>query len=418
LSVVNEDTESDQDGEGEERRNGSEDVDSEDVADEDIDQELEAQLLQSSAGALQSPQLSQDSDIGYDSDGTTRSEEESRGLEPELVLQFLPDLLASSCKILDQVAPSGISFEEVESIVTELKTPTSLRAIRFKRDEQAFGNDRQFYGTDPYINPSHIYKALFGNKAKEISKSGLDLGPDPILHAANLATLVKDIFITARDDPQMRNKLLRVDPLFPEPFLKGFHQDAKLGNSNLEDMTFELSLEIRTQCVITALLTDETDLDPEQTLLSLFFHKYTARQTSPQMSYFDEILERGQLLEIMRNVSTSKEQDDVIRSRVKEIQLAFQLTDDGIMVDYEQLGNMFPWSGFLEQLAVWSRKRLREIKRDVVPPEGVDNIIQSLHKAMKADNPEPEPVDSPSPQVLPRQQTLPRTITPGNTGQR
>lgn len=410
--------ESEQDGEAEEKRDSPEDVEFDDSADEDIDQELEAQLLQSSAGVLESPHTSGDSDMGYDSESTTQSEEESRELGPVLV-QFLPDLLTSSCKILDQVAPPGLSFEEVESIVTELKTPASIRAIRFRRDEQAFGNDRQFYGSDPYINPARIYKALFSNKAEEISKSQLDYGPDPILHAANLATLVKDIFITARDDPEMQNKLLRVDPLFPELFLKGFHPDAKLGYSNLENMTFELSLEIRTQCVITALRTDRTGLDPERILLSLFFHKYTTRQTSPQISYFDETWEHGQLREIMRNVSpNSEEQDDIIRSRVKEIQIAFQPMDDEIMVDFDRLDEMFPWSGFLEGLAVWSRKRLNEIKRDVIPPEGVDYMLQSLTKAMKADNSEAEVVEPPSPPVVPQQQNQPRTITPSSAGQK
>ena len=403
----------------EEEEEEDEDEDSEEDDHYLDDIELDAQLLLSPGAASQASQMSGTTVMTTASAITTHSEDERNSLTPVLVLKFLPDLLASSCEILDLLAPPGISPEVAESIVRELNMVNSLQAKFLRHAEKKFGNDREFYGSDDYINPSYIYKALFRGRAVDISK----FRPDPIFHAANVATLVKDIFITPKVNSKTSNMLLNLDTIFPELFLREFDEDAKFGNSSLRNETFELGLEIRTQCAITALFARRDERwDPEETVLSLFFSPLHSRQMSPQISYFDDVLEHAETLPIMRaGPANSEEEDERIISRVREIQIALQSTEDGDALDFERLDEVFPWTGFLTQVAVWGRKRIEEIKSDINPPKGVDDIRRPLIKAFEQSNPEAElgELHEPSsPPAMPRQQPPARTIIPGNAGQK
>ena len=80
-----------------------------------------------------------------------------------LLVEILPDLLFSSHQILDQLAPIGISPEQVDGIVNELKTPGSSRARQLKRLEEKFKVDRVYYGTETYIQIPLILRKVFGS---------------------------------------------------------------------------------------------------------------------------------------------------------------------------------------------------------------------------------------------------------------
>jgi hypothetical protein len=163
-------------------------------------------------------------------------------------------------------------------------------AKRLKHAEDKFGADRVLYGSQYYIDPSFIHRALFGKRDVETNL----FKQHSILHAANLATLVKDIFVQPKENSMTPTILQGIDNILPEIFLRGFDDVAEFGHSQLLDETFELALEIRTQAAITYLLTSRgaQGLDPEQSLLAFFYFLPQTRQISPQIC-FDDILEHG-----------------------------------------------------------------------------------------------------------------------------
>jgi hypothetical protein len=289
-------------------------------------------------------------------------------------------------------------------------------AKRLKHAEDKFGADRVHYGSHYYIDPSFIHRALFGKKDVEANM----FKQDSILQAANLATLVKEIFVLPKENSMTPTTLQGIDTIFPEVFLRGFDDVAEFGNSQLLDETFELALEIRTQAAITYLLTNRgtKGLDPEQSLLAFFYFLPQTRQVSPQISYFDDVLEHGQIKKLVQEIPKNSEEHEKIKARLKQIQAAFEPTDDGDSVDFELLDATFSWTGFLTQLALWCRMRLDEIMADIKPPEGVDSIVKSLIEAVKENNSQVELHEPLSPSVIPRQSTLTRTIVPSSTGQK
>jgi hypothetical protein len=375
--------------------------------------ELNDQLLQSPGGVSQASQMP--GTTGITSASSTHSVDEINKLDPMMV-EFLPDLLESSRRILDLLAPRETSTEVVESIVRELKVLGSLWAKRLRHAEDKFRADRVHYGSHYYIDPSVIHRALFGKKDVHTNL----LRQHSILHAANLATLLKDIFVMPQENSMTLTILQGIDTIFPDGFLRGFDDVAEFGNSRLLDETFELALEIRTQAVIAYLLTNRgtEDLDHEQSFLAWFYFLPKTRQISPQISYFDDVLEHGQVKNLVREIPMNSKEHAKIQSRLKQMRIAFQPTDDSDLVDFELLEMMFPWTDFLTQLAQWCRMRLDEIMADIKPPEGVNSPVKSLIETVKESNSQVELHDPPSLPVIRRQPALTRTIVPSTAGQK
>lgn len=384
--------------------------------------EEEAANIEDPAGTAQSPQspggmsqMSGTTVLTSASAKTSHSVEEIEALDP-MVVEYLPELLASSCKILDLLAPSGATSETVELIVRDLRVVGSRRAKRLKHDEEKFQADRENYGSDDYINPVFIRRRLFGTQ--DIKNESAR--PDDILHAANLATLVKSLLVTQKQSRATLPLLQMVDIWFPEVFLTEFGDNGQAGSSLLLNESFEMSLEIRTQCAIIALLVlkEAENWNPEQILLSSFLDLPSALQNSLPMPDFEQVLNDGRVLSIMRKgPENSEEQNDRIKSRIREIRKAFQLNNDAVeagdLVDFERLDEMFPWAAFLTRLVQWSRLRLDEIISNINHQGGLDHIVISLIEAVRENNSQIELEYDPPPATM-----GPAAIKPSNAGRK
>jgi hypothetical protein len=405
---------------------GENEQDEDDEGDEDeepasIEQDIDhGPLIQSPGGVSQASQMSGTTAITSASAITSHSMDEIGNLDP-LIAEYLPDLLASSCRILDRLAPTDASREVVEYIVRDLKVLGSRQGKLLKHDEEKFRIDREHYGSDDYINPTFVQRRLFGNQDLDID----NFRPDPVLHAANLATLVKNLLVTPKESRSTPLLLQTVDTYFPEVFIRGFDNTVQFGNSLLQDETFELGLEIRTQYAITALFANKEseDWDPEQILLSLFLYQPHIGQFSPSISNFEHVLENGSVIDIMRaGPANSEEQNARIISRVIDIREAFQQFEEagesGDLVDFERLDEMFPWTGFLTRLVQWCRSRLIEIISGINQQGGIDHIVSSLIEAVKANNDQIELDYDPPTIAAPHQPPPAVTITASNVGQK
>lgn len=409
--MVNEDVESEEEDRGDEE-------DDPDV----VDLQLQAQLIQSperESQASEKSHVSATSRVSSSAEGTTHSEDESRNLSPALI-EVLPSLYDLSCRILKTLAPPNFTPQLVERTMRELGDKELISTKILRHTEQKYGDDRRFYGSDNdrFINPAYIYKALFGGK--------VPVGTyrmDPILHAANLATIMKDIFRLRKDDPEMQHLLVNLDDVFPKLFMEGVdnENDAILEKSKLWDESFALALEIRTQCAIVFFATNEEEYTLENVLLDLFFEKYAGPPPPRQVSNFEHIFDHGQVKNIRQSGSeNSNEQDTIIKSRVKELQIALQPAGDDNSIDFDLLEESFPWFGFLSHLGAWSRKRLDEITMDISSQggEGVEDICKSLSDAVKLSHNEDSIDEPPVPPSKAQQQAGRRTITPAHIGQK
>jgi hypothetical protein len=355
---------------------------------------------------------------------TSHSVTEIDSLDP-LMVEYLPELLRSSWRILDQLAPPDASSGMIETIVKELRIIGSRTAKKLKIDEESFKLNRGQFGSDDYINPSFIQRRLFGNQ-------GLDLGvsrPDAILYAANIATLVKSLLVNQKESRGTPNWLQLLDTYFPEAFLGQFENGFQFGNSLLLDESFEMGLEIRTQYTLVLLLVYKEkggeEWDPDRILLSLFIDPPGNLQALPPSPSFEDTLKHGRVKDIMRNgPENSEEQNTRVKHRIAKIRSTFRRGNDAVevgdLVDFEALEDMFPWVEFLTQLVQWSRWRVDEIKASIEQQGGPENITRSLIEFIHNHNSQVElNYEPPSAIMEPRYPLLPpASIKPGTSGHR
>jgi hypothetical protein len=370
-----------------------------------------------SPGAMS--QMSGTTAISSFSARTSHSQGEIGALDP-MVAEILPDLWNTSYSILNLLAPMDASKDDVESIARELKVSGSRLAKSLRYDEEKFGISRQHYGNENYIKTTLIFRRLLGSAEPDEG----DFRPDAIIHAANIATLVKDFLVIQKESQSTRSILMGLDSYFPEAFVTKFDNDIRFGNSLLRDESFDLALDIRTQFTIVALgfQKEQEKWDPDQILAATFYDP--PQQRSSNLSYFEDSIRNGRPKNIMGTGLTTDQQNAQVLDRVRLIHSAFRQSNDaleaGDLVDFEQLEELFPWVKFLTDLVNWSRLRLEEIAEGIKQQGGVKAITKSFIEAIKSNDSQVDINYDPPPSsiIAPRQLQPPAEIVPGASGQR
>jgi hypothetical protein len=409
LSMVAEDREMEQNEDDEEEE-------------EDGKEEQDVAQFQRSHSPGGMSQISGTTAISSFSARTSHSQGEIGALDP-MVAEMLPDLWNDSYRIMNLLAPADAQEEQVESSVKELKVSGSRLAKNLRQSERRFALTREHFGNEPYIKTTLIFQRLLGTpKPAEASSR-----PDAIIHAANLATLVKDFLVMEKESQSSQSILGGLDSYFPQVFVAKFEDNIQAGNSRLLDESFELALDIRTQLTIIALgfQKEQESWNPEQILLDSFYDAPPQRSRS-SISDFEDAVRNGRPRDLMGAGSTlADHQSAEVLQRVKDIRSTFRHNTDAIelgdLVDFERLEELFPWVKFLTDLVHWSRMRLDEISEGIKQQGGVLNITQSFIEAIKTNDSQVDiNYDAPPPSsvIAPRQLQPAAEILPGAFGQR
>jgi hypothetical protein len=345
---------------------------------------------------------------------TSHSEAEMQDLDPNSIVEILPDLFTSSRRILKQLAPSGSSLESVEATIKELRILGSGSAVHLKRAEDKFKPDRSAYGNDTYIKASIIMRKLFDSPDPPIGS----FRPDAILQAANLATLVRDLLVAQKEGRTTYEDIGEIDQNFPNAFLSKFGGDIDRGESDLKDESFSIGLELRTQHTILALVHFKENLigssqifDPDRILGGGFIDPPV--DLDPELGYLEDCLQNGQVKDIMRMAPNSKEQVEQIKNRIVRMSESFRDGPDAgdDLVDFDFLEEQFPWIIFITQFVLWIRSRLDEINESVIQRGGTRTILKGLMGILGISESQVELESSPpSTSIMPRGSMPPSNI--------
>jgi len=391
--------------------------------DEDEDEEADngttrAQRSHSPGGMSQ---ISGTTAISSFSARTSHSQGEIGALDP-MVSEMLPDLWIDSNRIMNLLAPADASEEQVGTIVRQLKVSGTRLAKSLMHLEKRFGGIREHFGNEPYIKTTLIFQRLLGTP----DPAEANFRPDAIIHAANLATLVKDFLVMEKESQSSQSILGGLDSYFPRVFVTKFEDNRQFGNSTLLDESFGIALDIRTQLTVVALgfQKEQDSWDPDQILLATFYDP--PQQPSPPLSDFEDTIRNGRPKDLMGAGSeVTDDQAAQVFQRVMDIRSAFRQSNDAIelgdLVDFDQLEEMFPWVKFLTDLVHWSRMRLDEISKGIKEQGGVTRIVESFIEAIKTHdsqidlNLDPRP---PSSVIAPRTLQPAAEIMPAAAGKR
>jgi hypothetical protein len=360
---------------------------------------------------------------------TSHSAQEMADLDSEMVVKLIPSLLRDTSQLLDILLLANVTAPVVETIVKELQVPGSSRGKMLRYVEETFSITRRNFGSELFINPTYILRKLFNQQDPGMG----DFRPEIVLHAANIATLVKGLLIAQRDNPNTMPLLQRLDDLFPSPFLSHFEAASQHGTSALVQVSFDFALELRTQTIISILkaFQDDPNYDPDQ-LISQIFYEPPA-QRDPSLSTYQDSVINGEFRRIggiADSWPTSKAvfaaRSRKISERVEAIRESFnvdsQAIEDGDYVDFDQLHTKFPWINFITEAMKWSQLRMEEINRGLEAQGGIYNVATSLAEEIQNQNSQIELNYEPPRAIKSASKTirspLPVTIIPASTGKR
>ena len=273
------------------------------------------------------------------------------------MLDTLPDLAHAADQLLRWLLLEYISDATVETMRVQLQFPGSRISKNVKRLGNVLQAQKSIYGDfESYINIAAVIRTLLGPEAVTTENAGWR--PEPLLHKANLATLVTNT--TRAWSEKFNNEHFDfLESIFPGPFLSH--------SSSVEDL--KIAVEIRTQhfIMLSSRYTDVPNFDPDMILSQVFFSDSSVLKgwAAPGLSA-EELTEEHQAL---------------IHSRLQDLRQNFS---NGRAVDLRSLKQAHPWGAFVTKIIAWSKARLDDIQRQIEANGGVNTILEVLSNQVQA----------------------------------
>ncbi|OJD17515.1 hypothetical protein AJ78_02384 [Emergomyces pasteurianus Ep9510] len=298
----------------------------------------------------------------------TDSEHESREMDPSIMIEALPDLDTSAKNVLRVLAPRAFSLP---GILKNFEV-ASFRA-RVKRIQETFETQRKYFGGQHFISVEGAVNML-------PSLKHVPWYPDEFIQRANLAQFVLDLIpLRGKLSPFSERHLSDLDDFFPTFFVSSFllPEDNPIkqpGQSALQEETFQLGLEIRTQHAIAALRSKQNSIEfaPDVVLDDIFT---TSRNSEDEV----EALRGWEINGLYANSEKFTGQfRDKINERIESIRMYFDMDSTSPFVHFTPLESSYPWSQFVIQTAKWIRKRADEIDAQLENQTSLDEAVEML----------------------------------------
>ncbi|OOF90837.1 hypothetical protein ASPCADRAFT_58563 [Aspergillus carbonarius ITEM 5010] len=290
-------------------------------------------------------------------------------LDPDIMVEALPDLERAAGNVLDFLVPGSADPVSIISTAKKLGDPGSTQSRRLQRSVTNLNHEVKYFGQSThstYLDVEQIVKV-----------SGLEDRWKPFLHKANCARFALRMLLARPGaNPSPEQAIFSIQEQFPLPFMTNLVEkdvQKSVDESYLDKDTFELALEIRTQYLIMQLEAhqDDDDFDPVEILTSGFFldvPKDAPEDVERRFRGFN--LERFTGL---RQELPSRYRSDV-EDRYNDMRVVLEV--DGTL---EALKGDYRWQKFVMQAARWIRKRTDEINNDLIHMEDAYSMSKSRH---------------------------------------
>ncbi|KAF7585455.1 hypothetical protein BBP40_010888 [Aspergillus hancockii] len=292
--------------------------------------------------------------------------EPENDLDPDMMLEVLPDLERAATAVLDFLVPASVDPVSIVNMAKRLADPRNTQSKRLERSKTKLKNEAKYFGGKTYIDVSQASELIL---VRLVSKDGgvePDFNPEPVLQRANCARFALDVLLASGNSNAFKQAIRNVERLFPLPFMSDLtdgQRDA-VGQSALEQATFELALEIRTQSLLMQLEEHQhdRDFDPHAILRDGFYLDVSADET---FASSDAPL-RGFSLDNLGGADgyLPTRFRDVAYDRFNEMRVMLPQDEDGYF-DIEELTSTYRWQRFLLRAAKWVRRRCEEINEDL-----------------------------------------------------
>lgn len=271
-------------------------------------------------------------------------------LTPSEIIDDLPDLASASEKLARFLLPDGAN--------THPETWKSIDPKRYEKLLQNAKSQKSTFGTQQYISPRTILRALFGTPELELGP----WRPDDVLRRVNLVEMLHTLLVTCRpDESDTRYMALQdLDPALP----------TVIADPEYDSRTLELWGSLAVQLAITRLadyIEHSDEFSPQQVVRDVFYgedgnfkHEGNAslspledRERVPAFNFVEERYQ--QILRQLKGDNAAAAKAAVAR-----------------------LKGVFPWDGFIKDVLVYFDARKAQLDEQIAAAGDVAGIAQQL----------------------------------------
>ena len=291
----------------------------------------------------------------------------------EDMVEALGDLSDASEKILSLLIPGQVSQLSIANVRKPLSDANSMETKKLGRLGNAFQAHSNIYGGVGFISVLPVLKATFNvPKRRDLPLGRMRM--DPILYKANLVTL--SMKLLAQNDERVNQTVEELDKVFPGPFLHRFVRRAELDenadSSSLSVETFQLGLDIRTNCFIAIAKqhVNQPNFDPDSVLQQVFY------SGGGMLNGWDAF---G-----LRTEDLSNEFQKKILSRLDSIRRSF--SQEAPYIHFQTLTDQFSLAQLATAVVEWGQQRLLEVNSQIYTAGGPDGVIRAVQNGVIAKN--------------------------------
>jgi hypothetical protein len=316
--------------------------------------------------------------------GTTfLPEEPDTNLDPDMMMETLPDLERAAKNVLDHLVPHSADPVSIVNSAKRLADPNSTQSKRLRHSVSNLAAQAKWFGPQTYIDVKHVSQLLTSALEKRSVQLGKDWSADPILHQANCARFALEVLLANAGTDSVKRAIKNLEDLFPLPFMNDLSEsqhERAIGESSLRKDTFDLALELRTQSLILKLEEDQYKLDflPEAAIRQHFFDVDAFDEDA-----FDSSVAPLLGLNIGRFQGSGdfpEQYRDAVCDRYDEILVLISEAGDNSF-DIKELKSAYRWQKFVLRAVQWLRKRIQEIAQGL---QGQQSVL-TVHKEFFAD---------------------------------
>ncbi|KAK0838601.1 hypothetical protein LTR02_013030 [Friedmanniomyces endolithicus] len=299
---------------------------------------------------------------------TTFSQEEIADLDPELIIDVLPDLAKDASKVASLLVDDDTATRPMS--LKEVRTTGSLKNKRYTYRLQSLDVHKSKLGSQAYIQPSIVSRALLGVQSISEIPNG-PWRPDNILFMINMAEMLRGVVTVASDDEELTQGVYNSLELLDAHFVQCIAGSTTESTPDRE--AIRLLVKIQTQLVLVRLAEFQKapHFDPMDVITDSFFN----RDVDGELMYKDA----GAL----RLTDENHVQIwDAVTKIARRLKAPFK---EGIPIAQAvaELRSKNTWAKFVDEVIGYYVHRSAQLEEEIAAAGGIEQIVESMSKEVQ-----------------------------------
>ncbi|KAI7152604.1 hypothetical protein KC349_g8889 [Hortaea werneckii] len=294
---------------------------------------------------------------------TSFSQEEIAELDPDIMVDVLPNLVAAADQLCSLLLPADPKQRPV--VWQEIHIEGSRHRKLLNNRLSSFILHKTNFGSQEYIQPSIVLRALLSVQSIDQVSDG-PWRPDDLLYKINLAQMMRTVLDTVIDPTELDAE--RYESF--DKLMQNFPTAIAAPGFSVEAMRTCLALQTQLSVARLHIFHSHPEYDPTSVIDSVFFKR---NENGEYVHAYHEDLGLDEL-----DPAELERWTEEINALVAGLQAPFQDATKDFVEALGEISEEYPWQGFVNQAVNLYELRKANLDIAINKAGGVDAVVASL----------------------------------------